>query len=201
MDFSNERYRKDLKEVFFWHKKQGELKDFSYFLQAQILWDEAMAESAQKYLTGHPESKLVILAGNGHVRHKYGIPDRLYRRNHEPFTVIVQDEKIEDGIADYVLITTELEGDKSPKLGAIIEEKNQKLKVIRMIPNSPSQKAGLQEGDIIKMIGDQSIQSLADLKLALFYSNIGSRLKIRIERAGKNLDKEIDLFHHSPRKK
>jgi uncharacterized iron-regulated protein len=201
MDFSNERYRKDLKEVFFWHKKQGELKDFSYFLQAQILWDEAMAESAQKYLAGHPESKLVILAGNGHVRHKYGIPDRLYRRNHEPFTVIVQDEKIEDGIADYVLITTELEGDKSPKLGAIIEEKNQKLKVIRMIPNSPSQKAGLQEGDIIKMIGDQSIQSLADLKLALFYSNIGSRLKIRIERAGKNLDKEIDLFHHSPRKK
>jgi aminopeptidase N len=201
MDFSNERYRKDLKEVFPWHKEHGELRDFSHFLQAQILWDEAMAESAQKFLTANPESKLVILAGNGHVRHKYGIPERLYRRNHEAFSVIVQDEEIEDGIADYVLITTKLEGDKSPKLGVIIEEKDQGLEVMRMLPNSPAKKAGLQEGDIIQMVAGRSIQSLADLKLALFYSTVGSRLKIQIERAGKNLDKEIDLLHHSSRKK
>jgi S1-C subfamily serine protease len=160
-----------------------------------------MAESAQKFLTANAESKLVILAGNGHVRHKYGIPERLYRRNHEAFSVIVQDEEIEDGIADYVLITTKLEGDKSPKLGVIIEEKDQGLEVMRMVPNSPAKKAGLQKGDIILMVAGQSIQSLTDLKLVLFYSTVGSRLKIQIERAGKNLDKEIDLFHHSSRKK
>ncbi|MEA1946386.1 MAG: ChaN family lipoprotein [Thermodesulfobacteriota bacterium] len=201
MDFSNERYRRDLKEVFPLHKEQGELKDFSYFLQAQILWDEAMSESAQKFLTDNPESKLVILAGNGHVRHKYGIPERLYRRNHEPFTVVVQDEEIEDGIADYVLITTKLEGEKSPRLGVIVEEKDHDLEVMSISHNSPAKKAGLQEGDVIQMVAGRSIQSLADLKLALFYSKIGSRLKIQIERAGKNLDKEIELFHHSPRKK
>jgi len=201
IDFSNERYRSNLKEVFPLHKEQGELKDFSFFLQAQILWDEAMAESARQFLTDNPESKLVILAGNGHVRHKYGIPERLYRRNHEPFTVVVQDEEIEDGIADYVLITTKLEGEKSPRLGVIVEEKDHGLEVMSMSHNSPAQKAGLQEGDIIQMVAGQSIQSLADLKLALFYSKIGSRLKIKLERAGKKLDKEIELFHHSPRKK
>ncbi len=201
MDFSNERYRKDLNEVFPLHKEQGELKDFSYFLQAQILWDEAMSESAQKFLTDNPESKLVILAGNGHVRHKYGIPERLYRRNREPFTVVVQDEEIEDGIADYVLITTKLEGDKTPKLGVMIEEKDHGLEVMSMSRNSPAKKAGLQEGDVIQMVAGQSIQSLADLKLALFYSKIGSRLKIQIERAGKKLNKEIELFHHNLRKK
>jgi len=201
IDFTNERYRRDLKEVFPLHKQQGELKDFSCFLQAQILWDEAMAESAQTFLTGNPESKLVILSGNGHVRHKYGIPERLYRRNHEPFTVVVQDEEIEDGIADYVLITTKLEGEKSPRLGVIIEEKDHGLEVMSMSHNSPAKKAGLQEGDVIQMVAGQSIQSLADLKLALFYSKIGSRLKMQLERAGKKLDKEIELFHHSPRKK
>jgi len=201
IDFTNERYRRDLKEVFPLHKQQGELKDFSCFLQAQILWDEAMAESAQTFLTGNPESKLVILSGNGHVRHKYGIPERLYRRNHEPFTVVVQDEEIEDGIADYVLITTKLEGEKSPRLGVIIEEKDHGLEVMSMSHNSPAKKAGLQEGDVIQMVAGQSLQSLADLKLALFYSKIGSRLKIQLERAGKKLDKEIELFHHSPRKK
>ena len=201
MDFSNECYRRDLNEVFPLHKEQGELKDFSYFYQAQILWDEAMAKSAQKFLTDNPESKLVILAGNGHVRHKYGIPERLYRRNREPFTVIVQDEEIEDGIADYVLITTKLEGDKTPKLGVMIEEKDHGLEVMSMSRNSPAKKAGLQEGDVIQMVAGQSIQSLADLKLALFYSKIGSRLKIQIERAGKKLNKEIELFHHNLRKK
>jgi aminopeptidase N len=201
MDFSNERYRRNLNQVFPLHKEQGELKDFSFFLQAQILWDEAMAESARQFLTDHPESKLVILAGNGHLRHKYGIPERLYRRNHESFTVVVQDEEIEDGIADYVLITTELEGEKSPRLGVIVEEKDHGLEVMSIGHNSPAQKAGLQEGDVIQMVAGQSIQSLADLKLALFYRKIGSRLKIQLERAGKNLDKEIELFHRSPRKK
>ncbi|PLX47585.1 MAG: hypothetical protein C0611_11185, partial [Desulfobacteraceae bacterium] len=82
MNFSNETYRKDLSQVFVVHNKQEDLQDFNYFLQAQMLWDEGMAESAHRFLAKHPEHKMVILAGNGHVRHKYGIPDRLYRRNH-----------------------------------------------------------------------------------------------------------------------
>jgi aminopeptidase N len=201
MDFSNERYRKELNEVFLLHEEQGELKDFSYFYQAQILWDEVMAESAQKFLTDHPERNLVILAGNGHVRHKYGIPERLYRRNHEPFTVIVQDEEMEDGITDYVLITAKLEGEKSPRLGVIVQEKDKGLEVMGVGHKSPAKKAGLQAGDVIRMLGNQSITTAADLKLALFYSNVGSRLKIRIERAGNTLDKEIELFHPSFREK
>jgi len=194
IDFSNERYRRNLNEVFPLHKGQAELKDFSFFLQAQILWDETMAESAQQFLTGNPESKLVILAGNGHVRHKYGIPERLYRRNHEPFTVVVQDEEIEDGIADYVLMTTKLEGEKSPKLGVMVEEKDHGLEVVGVSHNSPAKKAGLQEGDVIQMFAGQSIKSLADLQLVLFYSKIGSSLKIQVKRAGKQLDKKIELF-------
>jgi aminopeptidase N len=201
MDFSNERYRKDLNEVFLLHEGQGKLKDFNYFYQAQILWDEVMAESAQKFLTDNPERNLVILAGNGHVRHKYGIPDRLYRRNHETFTVVVQDEEIEDGIADYVLITAKLEGEKSPRLGVMVEEKDKGLEVMGVSHKSPAKKAGLQAGDVIRMLGNQSITTAADLKLALFYSQIGSRLKIRIQRAGNTLDKEIELFHPSFREK
>ena len=201
MDFSNERYRKDLNEVFLLHEGQGELKDFNYFYQAQTLWDEVMAESAQKFLTDHPERNLVILAGNGHVRHKYGIPDRLYRRNHETFTVVVQDEEIEDGIADYVLISAKLEGEKAPRLGVMVEEKDNGLEVTGVSHKSPAKKAGLQAGDVIRMLGNQSITTAADLKLALFYSQIGSRLKIRIQRAGNTLDKEIELFHPSFREK
>ena len=194
MDFSNEQYRGDLNKVFALHTKQQELQDFNYFLQAQTLWDEGMAESAHQFLANNPERKLVVLAGNGHVRQKYGIPERLYRRNNEPFTVVVQDEEIEDGIADYVLLTTELKGKKAPKLGVIVEEKDQDLVVVGVEHKNPAKKAGLQEGDIIKQFAGQSITSLADLKLELFYSEIGSTLKIQLKRGDKTLDKEIELF-------
>jgi aminopeptidase N len=194
MNFSNERYRKDLNNMFIIHNKQEDLQDFNYFLQAQMLWDEGMAESAYRFLEEHPEHKLIILAGNGHVRHKYGIPDRLFRRNHEPFTVILQDEKIEDGIADYVLLTTNLEGRKSPLLGVMVKEKEQGLVIMGVSPNGPAQKAGLKKDDVIEMFEEHPIKTLADLKLALFYAEIGSTVKMKIKRSDKMVEKEIELF-------
>jgi uncharacterized iron-regulated protein len=195
MDFSNEQYRSDLDKVFTLHAGKSELNDFNFFLQAQALWDEGMAESAHQFLVNNPEHKLVILAGNGHLSYKYGIPERLHQRNQEPFTVLVQDEIIEDGIADYVLLTEELKGKKTPLLGVTVEEKDQGLVVIGVNNKSPAKKAGLQEGDIIKQFAGQSIKSLVDLKFALFYSEIGSPLKIQVNRADKLLDKDIELFH------
>ena len=194
MNFSNETYRKDLNKVFVVHNKQEDLQNFNYFLQAQMLWDEGMAESAHRFLTNHPELKMVILAGNGHIRHKYGIPDRVYRRNHEPFAVVVQDEEIEEGVADYVLLTTKLNGKASPKLGVMVEEKGRRLVIKGVSQNGPAKKAGLEEGDVIKTFSGQPIKSLADLKLELFYSKMGSKVKIQVKRADKTIDKKIELF-------
>ena len=38
-----------------------------------------------------------------------------------------RDEEIEDGVADYVLLTTKLSGKESPKLGVMVEEKDEGL--------------------------------------------------------------------------
>ena len=184
LDFSDDQYRRDLKKVFTLHASNKNLRDFNYFLEAQVLWDESMAESAQHFMEINPEHKLVILAGNGHVRYKYGIPERLYRRNQESYTVVVQDEDIEDGIADYVLATTEIKSQKSPRLGVQVEEKEKNLVIAGVIDKSPAKIAGLRKGDIIKRFAGESIKSLADLKLALFYSELGSTQKIQIQRDG-----------------
>ncbi len=194
LDFSNKEYRDDLNKVFSLHADHVEFQDFNYFLQSQTLWDEGMAESAHRFMARNSEYKMVILTGNGHIRHKYGIPERLYRRNHEPFTVVVQDEEIEYGIADYVLLSTELKGRESPKLGVIVEEKDQGLVVMGIRHNTPARKAGLQKGDIIIQFAGQPIRSLADLKRALFFSEMGSTLEIQLKRNDKTLDKEIELF-------
>ncbi|MCP4371518.1 MAG: PDZ domain-containing protein [Deltaproteobacteria bacterium] len=193
LDFSNQLYRGDLHRIFDIHSEETNLKDFNQFFQAQTLWDETMADSAANFLADNPASKLVIFAGNGHVRHKYGIPQRLYRRVNEPYTVIVQDEEIEDGIADYVLITTKLEGEKSPKLGVMVEKKEDSLVVNDVMEKGPAGKAGLQKEDIITKFSGFSIKTLADLKIALFSTKIGDRVSIQVERDGKTLDIEVEL--------
>ena len=152
-----------------------------------------MADSAAKFLADNPTSKLVILAGNGHVRHGYGIPQRLYRRVKEPYTVIVQDEEIEEGIADFVLTTTKLEGEKSPKLGVMVEEKEESLVVNDVVEKGPAGNAGLQKGDIIAQLSGHPIKTLADLKIALFFTKIEDKISIQLERDGKSLDKEVEL--------
>lgn len=198
LDFSGDQYRRDLHKVFALHPDNKNLRDFNHFLEAQILWDESMAESAQQFLENNPEHKLVILAGNGHIRYKYGIPERLYRRNQEPFKVVVQDEDMEHGIADYVLVTTEIKRQKSPRLGILVEEKDHGLIVTGVSDKTPAKTAGLQKGDIIITFAKEPIKSLADLKLALFYSETGSTQKIQIQRDGKILDKKIKLFSFGP---
>ncbi len=196
MDFSDEHYREDLKQVFNLHGSETDLNEFNYFYQAQTLWDETMAASAAQFLKAHPDRKLVVLAGNGHLRYKYGIPQRLYRRSGQPFAVILQDDEIENGIADYVLLTTEIEGVRAPKLGVMVTEEDKSLLVKNVIEQGPAGKAGLQSGDVITALAGSRIDSLADLKIALFYTRLGDRIHLVVDRAGETLEMEVELKAH-----
>ncbi|MEN8245230.1 MAG: ChaN family lipoprotein [Thermodesulfobacteriota bacterium] len=198
LDFSNAAYRDDLKTVFDQHGAQTGIQEFDYFLQAQILWDESMAARAARFLETHPDHKLVILAGNGHIRFGHGIPQRLYRRSKEPYVIVVQDEAMQAGIADHVLLTSTVKGKPAPKLGVMVEEKDGALAIAGISKKGPAEKAGLEKGDIIRSFDGQSIEDLADLKLALYYCRQDQTVFIKVQRGDQVLEKEITLFAFNP---
>lgn len=79
----NLKYRKSLQEVYAGFHKRGKSKDpqqFERFFQAQVLWDETMADVITQFLKRNPESYVVVLAGQGHIVYGYGIPSRVARR-------------------------------------------------------------------------------------------------------------------------
>ena len=78
----NAEYRQMLLEVFQEHQKaaQGNSTAFERFLQAQVLWDETMAESIATFVKANPDYQVVVLAGKGHIMFGYGIPSRVERR-------------------------------------------------------------------------------------------------------------------------
>lgn len=78
----NAEYRQMLLEVYQQHQKaaQGNSTAFERFLQAQVLWDETMAESIAQFVKANPDYQVVVLAGKGHIIYGYGIPSRVERR-------------------------------------------------------------------------------------------------------------------------
>lgn len=78
---------------------------FEDFYMAQCAWDEAMADAAAARM---PTGLLVVLAGNGHIQYKYGIPERLHRRNGLPYRTLYPvsaGAHIDLSIADYICVT------------------------------------------------------------------------------------------------
>ena len=104
IDTSNASHRSYMEHVFNQHHFSSSIK-FDDFYMVQCVWDEVMAESIASDLGG---KKMVILAGNGHIQYKYGIPDRAYRRTGASFRTIYLasvGEEVELDVADYIWIT------------------------------------------------------------------------------------------------
>ncbi|MGA7954350.1 MAG: ChaN family lipoprotein [Gloeobacterales cyanobacterium] len=79
----NLKYRESLEEVYKDVHEKGKAKDpsqFARFFQAQVLWDETMAEVIAQFLKRNPGFYVVVLAGQGHIVYGYGIPSRVARR-------------------------------------------------------------------------------------------------------------------------
>ena len=78
----NAEYRQMLLEIYQQHQKagQGNSTAFERFLQAQVLWDETMAERIAEFVKANPDYQVVVLAGKGHIIYGYGIPSRVERR-------------------------------------------------------------------------------------------------------------------------
>jgi uncharacterized iron-regulated protein len=79
IDISNTDYQALVADAFGAHGSHGNF-NFDNFFAAQVTWDETMAMTIADFKTEHPETQVVVLAGNGHVVYGYGIPDRVARR-------------------------------------------------------------------------------------------------------------------------
>ena len=62
-----------------------------------------MAERIDSFLRQNKEYQVVILAGNGHIVHGYGIPQRLFKRNKIEYTTILNDIEYEKEISDFII--------------------------------------------------------------------------------------------------
>jgi uncharacterized iron-regulated protein len=97
----NQSYMDFIRRAFGMHGHEG--KEFTHFCEAQMLWDAAMALRLTAFSAKHPESAIVVLAGNGHAW-KHGIPAQVRKRSDFAYRVILPEIP---GRADRGKVTTE----------------------------------------------------------------------------------------------
>lgn len=180
-DFSDSDYRERLRQVFDRHKGEGQ-RNFDFFCQAQILWDETMAMSIDEYLKKNTERRMVVLAGEGHLAYGSGIPKRAFRRNGYEYAVILNDAVAERAIADYLVYPQTLEGVTAPRLMVALKESDGKVVIADLPQDSVARKAGLKTGDTIVSIDGASVRTAADVKLELFYKKQNDEIRVKAVR-------------------
>ena len=198
IDLSDEEYRDRLKEVFQQHGNTDE-KSFEYFFQAQVLWDETMAESIDRFLKKHPDHRMVVIAGNGHLTFGSGIPKRTFRRNGYAYALILNDVDIEQGIADFVIYPESVEPVTAPKMMVMLKEEENTVTISGFARDSVSEKAGLKKGDRILSVDGAAIADVQDLRISLFYKAKEDTLKVKVLRkrflfGDRELEFEVKLL-------
>ncbi len=201
IDRSNLAYREYLRQVYESHpENRREIKDFETFYEAQLLWDEGMAESIVDYLSKHPERQLVVIVGRAHVVYGYGIPARIARRGIRDYAIVLLSpgENLAPGMADYVLFPAPEKAPFSAKLGVLIEETKEGLVIRKVLPKTPAQRAGLREGDLILKADGKEIRSVTDLKLVLYKKKPEDKVKLLVLRNGHQLKISVGPFRKPP---
>lgn len=181
IDYSDEDYKERLRHIFRMHERSDK-KNFDFFYQSQLLWDETMAESVDNFLKKNQDYKMIVLAGGGHIAYGSGIPKRAFRRNKLSYATIIMDTNVDKEVADFVIYPKPLEGITSPKLMAYLKEEDGFIKVVGFQEDSISEKAGLKKGDTIISIDDMGIRTIEDLRIHLFYKKSGDTLRIKVLR-------------------
>jgi len=104
----DKEYMDYIKKAFGGHA-HGEL-NFTFFCEAQLVWDTVMAINALDYLNKNPNAMVVVLTGTGHAQ-KNAIPRQIRKRSEVAHAVIlpevkgfIDSETVDKKDADYIML-------------------------------------------------------------------------------------------------
>ena len=199
-------YRQRLRKIHAMHEKTDKNGGFSGFIQAQSIWDETMAESIADYLGSHPEKKMIVLAGTGHVYKDSGVPPRVQRRMTESLSQSVliandgqQTGSEQGGRADYLMFTEDVQLPPAGTIGVLLEQEEKteehpaQVKISGISPLGKAGEAGLKKGDTLLAVDSASVSTIGELKTALIDKKPGEAVLLNIVRQEKVLRIKVEL--------
>lgn len=181
-------------------KKLAEIDEkpgFQHFVEAQLLWDRAMAEGLAAAKAQHPDALIAGVMGAGHVEHRHGVPHQLAALGIKDSATLIPVEAGEDCgklPADYALAVftvkpLEAEAEKRPRLGVMLSTRDGAALITAVLPDSVAAATGLRKGDKIVRAAGVEIRSAADLSEVVSRQAPGTWLPLTIRRGRKTVER------------
>ncbi len=154
------------------HHVKGGIQDVGTFYEAQLAWEETMAETMARVLAqSGKDARIMVLAGRGHVNYRFGIPQRAARRVPHSYRIVLPmpidspESLANPRIADYVWVTRAPEPPRRGRLGVMVRAvgNGKGLEVLAVAPESPAEQGGIQVGDAILIVNGVEVMSIEDL--------------------------------------
>ena len=193
-DFTNQGHREYVLEEYERHVK-GSIKDFETFYEAQLAWEETMAETVVQALRDLPETtRMVVLIGSGHIWEGRGVPQNArIRFDHQYRTVIPLSadyslRRLEPGPADYVWVTPVSPEAHRPRLGITIHAlpDGGGIAISEVAVGGKAEQYGFQKGDVVRAVNGTLVSNLEDLHRSL--SDQAPTKRFRIQRDGTEME-------------
>lgn len=195
LDRSVPGYAERIRESFAAHADTP-IADVDRFIDAQLVWDEAMADSAARYLEQNPADQMVILAGIGHVIYGSGIPTRLERRIGPPVLTVIPLTGDQDGdteMADYLVRTEPLSLPEKSVLGIQLNTDDDGLLIEEVIEDSAAARAGIMAGDRLRAVNGQTVDDFAELATLMWDKSAGDEVMLSVVRQESGAQKRLEL--------
>ena len=178
-----------------------------------LLWEETMAQTVADFLMdpSNVNSKLVVLAGGFHVQYGFGIPKRAFRRVPHSYSIVLPTvtelpPELEDREMDVKHVSIPLySGDyawkvqykvlptSKVKLGVILENNENTVRIKSVSANSNAEQAGLKNGDLLLAIDGTELIDIEDLTDKLKSLDVGDRARLIVKRGSEEMDIEIQF--------
>ncbi len=173
-----------------------------------LLWEETMAQTVADFLINpsNINSKLVVLAGGFHVQYGFGIPKRAFRRVPHSYSIVIPTvtelpPELEDREMDVKHVSIPLySGDyawkvqykilpgNKVKLGVILENSENNVRIKSVTANSNAEQAGLKDGDLLLAIDGTELIDIEDLTDKLKNLDVGDRARLIVKRGSEEMD-------------
>jgi uncharacterized iron-regulated protein len=200
-DFGIDKHREAIRQQYERHMAMlGRAGGFDRFYQAQLAWEETMAETLADQLKARSApAQIVVIIGNGHIEHYHGVPARAFRRYPHTFATVVptpsntSEPTMGSDVADFMWITAPEEPFRGHRgrLGVRLEplETGKGVRIAAVIPESPAARAGIGPGDILVQIDDTPIAGIEDVHRAMMLpkSDRSTEHFLHVQRDGSNL--------------
>lgn len=176
------------------------ISSFDSFFEAQLAWEETMAETLGQTLRSlPPEGQIMVVIGKGHISDQVGVPLLTNHRVGAPYRTITPlpidypESTADPRIADFVWLTDRSQQPRHRgRLGVQFRQLStgKGLEIVEVLPGSPAARAGIKKGDVLIMLDGKSALTLEDARRA-----IAERLihEVVLKRDGKTVTVTVTL--------